>query len=198
MSQSLHQAFTALADRYGVPPQRRDVVMGQAVPVIDEFVEQFQADVVVMGTVHRFDLDRLIGSHTARALYSVPGSILAISLTPWTAVGLLIKIRGRADQRQILGRYSTHLNHGTTMNKYLCTSLLALSLALSAGCSHQHAKELEARLDGAENNAASARLRADEAYIKAEKAAAAADQAQRTADEANARAIRMLEKATRK
>ena len=84
------------------------------------------------------------------------------------------------------------------MNKYLCTSLLALSLAMSAGCSHQHAKELEARLDDAENNAASARLRADEAYIKAEKAAAAADQAQRTADEANARAIRMLEKATRK
>ncbi|OIN53148.1 universal stress protein [Pseudomonas costantinii] len=79
LRQSLHQAFTSLADSYGVPPQRRHFVMGQPVPVIQEFVEQFQADVVVMGTVHRVGFDRLIGSNTERALYSVPGSILAIS-----------------------------------------------------------------------------------------------------------------------
>jgi hypothetical protein len=48
------------------------------------------------------------------------------------------------------------------MNRYLSVSLLALVLATSAGCS-QHVKELEARLDSAENNAATARLRADEA-----------------------------------
>ena len=78
LRQSLHQAFVTLADRYGVPPERRHFVMGQPVPVIQEFVEQFQADVVVMGTAHRVGLDRLIGSNTERALYSVPGSILAI------------------------------------------------------------------------------------------------------------------------
>jgi len=33
---------------------------------------------VVMGTVHRTGVDRLIGSNTERALYSVPGSILAV------------------------------------------------------------------------------------------------------------------------
>ncbi len=78
LRQSLHQAFVALAERYGVPPERRHFVMGQPVPVIEAFVEQFHADVVVMGTVHRVGLERMIGSNTERALYSVPGSILAV------------------------------------------------------------------------------------------------------------------------
>ena len=78
LRQSLHQAFVTLADRHGVPPERRHFVMGLPVPVISEFVEQYVADVVVMGTVHRAGIDRLIGSNTERALYSVPGSILAV------------------------------------------------------------------------------------------------------------------------
>ncbi|KQZ81551.1 MULTISPECIES: universal stress protein [unclassified Pseudomonas] len=78
LRQSLHQAFIALAQRYSVPPERRHFVMGLPVPVISEFVEQYLADVVVMGTVHRTGFDRLIGSNTERALYSVPGSILAV------------------------------------------------------------------------------------------------------------------------
>ena len=78
LRQSLHQAFIALAERYGVPAERRHFVMGLPVPVISEFVEQYLADVVVMGTVHRMGFDRLIGSNTERALYSVPGSILAV------------------------------------------------------------------------------------------------------------------------
>lgn len=78
LRQSLHQAFVALADRYGVPPERRHFVMGLPVPVISEFVEHYLADVVVMGTEHRVGIDRLIGSNTERALYSVPGSILAV------------------------------------------------------------------------------------------------------------------------
>jgi universal stress protein E len=78
LRESLHLAFVTLADRYGVPPERRHFVMGLAVPVISEFVEQYLADVVVMGTVHRVGIDRMIGSNTERALYSVPGSILAV------------------------------------------------------------------------------------------------------------------------
>lgn len=53
-------------------------MLGLPVPVISEFVEQYLADVVVMGTVHRVGIDRLIGSNTEQALYSVPGSILAV------------------------------------------------------------------------------------------------------------------------
>lgn len=82
LRQSLHQAFVALADRHGVPPERRHFVMGHPVPVINEFVEQYLADVVVMGTVHRVGIERVIGSTTERALYSVPGSILAVRQEP--------------------------------------------------------------------------------------------------------------------
>lgn len=78
LRQSLHQAFITLAERYAIPPERRHFVMGLPVPVISQFVEQYLADVVVMGTVHRTGVDRLIGSNTERALYSVPGSLLAV------------------------------------------------------------------------------------------------------------------------
>ena len=67
-----------LADRHGVPRECRHFVMGHPVPVIATFVEQYLADVVVMGTIHRVGVDRLMGSTTERALYSVPGSILAV------------------------------------------------------------------------------------------------------------------------
>jgi len=82
LRQTLHQAFVALADRHDVPPERRHFVMGQPVQVINEFVEQYLADVVVMGTVHRVGIERVIGSTTERALYSVPGSILAVRKEP--------------------------------------------------------------------------------------------------------------------
>ncbi|WP_426783050.1 universal stress protein [Pseudomonas atacamensis] len=82
LRQTLHQAFVALADRHGVPPERRHFVMGHPVQVINEFVEQYLADVVVMGTVHRMGIERVIGSTTERALYSVPGSILAVRKEP--------------------------------------------------------------------------------------------------------------------
>lgn len=66
------------------------------------------------------------------------------------------------------------------MRKCLSISLLALMLITTAGCSHQHEQEWNARLESAEDNAAAARLHADEAYLKAE-------QAQQAADEANQR-----------
>lgn len=84
------------------------------------------------------------------------------------------------------------------MKKYLPTALLGFALVLSAGCSHKHAQELDARLESAENNAATARLRADEAYLKADQAEAIANQAQRTAEEATIRVSRMNEKTPRK
>jgi len=83
------------------------------------------------------------------------------------------------------------------MSKRLSFVLLSILLTTAAGCSHQHAQEIDARLEAAENNAATARLRADEAYLKAQMAAQVASQAQRTADEANVRARRMTGKAPR-
>lgn len=60
-----------------MPPERRQFIDLPA-PVLSEFIEEYLVDVVVMGTVHRVWFDRLMGSNTERALYSVPGSILAI------------------------------------------------------------------------------------------------------------------------
>ena len=78
LRESLHAAFINLAQSQGVPAERRHFVVGQPVPVIHEFIEAFEADVVVMGTTQRVGLERLIGSTTERALYSVPGSLLAV------------------------------------------------------------------------------------------------------------------------
>ncbi|QBZ90317.1 universal stress protein [Pseudomonas viciae] len=78
LRESLHAAFITLAEHCEVPAERRHFVIGLPVPVIHEFLEAFEADVVVMGTVHRAGLERLIGSTTERALYSVPGSLLAV------------------------------------------------------------------------------------------------------------------------
>lgn len=76
------------------------------------------------------------------------------------------------------------------MNMRLSIIVLSVLMATATGCSHRHAQEIDARVESAENNAATARLRADEAILKAE-------QAQRAADEANERVKRMAEKSTR-
>jgi hypothetical protein len=113
----------------------------------------------------------------------------------------LIRIRVSERWRSIVGQRENFLlptTEDSSMNKYLPIALLGIVLALSAGCSHRLAQELDARLESAENNAASARLRADEAYIKADKAEAIANQTQRTAEEATIRIGGMNEKMPRK
>lgn len=77
------------------------------------------------------------------------------------------------------------------MNKHLFFVLLSVLVATTSACTDRHADEIDARLESAEDNAATARLRADEAVLKAE-------QAQRAAEEANERARRMAPKATGK
>lgn len=81
------------------------------------------------------------------------------------------------------------------MNKCLPVAWLGILLATTAGCSDKYAQEISARLESAENNAAMARVRADEANTRALLAAEVAHKAQQTADEANRRAA---DKATRK
>lgn len=81
------------------------------------------------------------------------------------------------------------------MNKCLSVAWLGILLATTAGCSDKYAQEISTRLEVAENNAAMARVRADEAYTRALLAAEVAHKAQQTADEANRRTAN---KATRK
>jgi hypothetical protein len=76
------------------------------------------------------------------------------------------------------------------MKRLLSIALLAAALATATGCNHGHMQQMEARLGSAEDNAATARLKADQAYNKAEMAESAAAQAHKAADEANERARR--------
>ncbi|KGU82590.1 universal stress protein [Pseudomonas mediterranea] len=78
LRESLQTAFVNLAERCGVSAQRRHFVVGLPIPVLHELVDELEVDVVVMGTAHRVGLERLIGSTTERALYSIPGSLLAV------------------------------------------------------------------------------------------------------------------------
>lgn len=75
---ALHQSFVDLAERHGVPQERRHFIVGQPVTGITEFAEEQQADVVVMGRVHRKVLDTFIGSTAETVLYRLSGSVLAI------------------------------------------------------------------------------------------------------------------------
>ena len=76
-------------------------------------------------------------------------------------------------------------------------SALALAAAIASGCSG--VSHEQAAREAATNEAVTAaQSRADAAFTKAGEALAAAQKAQQTADEANERALRMLEKASRK
>lgn len=74
---------------------------------------------------------------------------------------------------------------------------LGLAAALAAGCSSASKEQVE-RQAVTDTAIATAQSRADLAFGKAEEALAAAQKAQQTADDANERALRMLEKSSRK
>ena len=76
--EALWSAFTAMADRYSVPIERRHFVVGRTIGTIAEFAVQSRADVIVMGRMQRHGLERIIGSTTEHVLHRVPCSILAV------------------------------------------------------------------------------------------------------------------------
>lgn len=73
-----HQAFIALAEDYGVPAERRQFVMGSPLTALADAARRLDADVLVMGTVQRTGLNKLIGSTAEHILYQVPCSLLAV------------------------------------------------------------------------------------------------------------------------
>lgn len=72
------KSFFELADRYGVPADRRHFIEGQPVAVLNAFTDEQHMDVIVMGKVQSHGLDKLLGSTTEHLLYQVSCSILAI------------------------------------------------------------------------------------------------------------------------
>jgi len=72
------KAFTELADRYRVPPECRHFIMGVPAKVITAYAEEENIDVVVLGTVHRRGLNKLLGSTAEQVVYHMHSSLLAI------------------------------------------------------------------------------------------------------------------------
>lgn len=80
------------------------------------------------------------------------------------------------------------------MNRITLGTSLVLVIVMTSGCMQQRHREAEARISGAEDMAAAARVHANEAYSKAEQALKTALEAQKSADDANRRASRMVDK----
>ncbi|WP_430318370.1 universal stress protein [Pseudomonas nitroreducens] len=75
---SLYQTFNHVADKWGIPAERRHFVLGPAAQEITSFMNDHQIDVMVLGMQRRLGLDRILGSTTERLLYHVSGSLLAV------------------------------------------------------------------------------------------------------------------------
>ncbi|PTQ70536.1 universal stress protein [Pseudomonas sp. GV071] len=74
----VEKTFHDLADRYRIPSGHCHLSVGAPVQVLAELSEQLDADVLVMGRVHRCGLNKLVGSTTEHLLYRSSRSILAV------------------------------------------------------------------------------------------------------------------------
>lgn len=72
------RAFGFLADRFGVPTECRHLVTGNPARVIESFMNDHDIDMVVVGTVHRDLMNRLLGSTTAHLINHLPSSLLTV------------------------------------------------------------------------------------------------------------------------
>lgn len=73
-----NEAFAAIAERHGVPPECRHFKEGMPVPSICEFAAEHHCDVIVMGTVQNKGLDKLLGTTAEQLLHRAPCSVWAI------------------------------------------------------------------------------------------------------------------------
>ena len=77
------EAFDALAERYGVEQKHQHVLTGIPHKVISLFARRNAFDVVVLGTVYRDRLDRLIGSTAESVLNRTSCSLMIVKPSPW-------------------------------------------------------------------------------------------------------------------
>lgn len=90
------------------------------------------------------------------------------------------------------------IREGTNMQRYLLAGLSSLLLASASGCTPWHAEEYDARLESAENNAATARLRADQVCYRIDLVEQTANEALRRATQAQEQVQQLLQQAKRK
>ncbi|MDL2189031.1 universal stress protein [Pseudomonas sp. WS 5532] len=73
-----HEVFAALAERHGVPPDRRHFIEGVPLAGICDFAAEHRTDVIVMGTVQNSGLDKRLGTTAEQLLHRAPCSVLAL------------------------------------------------------------------------------------------------------------------------
>jgi universal stress protein E len=72
-------AFDALAERNGIAPEQRRMIMGDPAKVLASYAGAHDIDVIIMGRVHYGGLDKLIGSTVESLLYKMPCSLWVIA-----------------------------------------------------------------------------------------------------------------------
>ncbi|WP_225772883.1 universal stress protein [Pseudomonas sp. Marseille-Q5115] len=73
------KAFHDLAERFGIAPERRHVVIGTPAKMIESYMFSQGADVLVLGTVQNDLMHRLLGSTTEQVANHLYSSLLAIN-----------------------------------------------------------------------------------------------------------------------
>ena len=71
-------AFNELAERNGISPQQRHMIMGNPVKVLTRYADACDIDVIVMGRIGHRGLGRLIGSTVEHLLYKMPCSVWVV------------------------------------------------------------------------------------------------------------------------
>ncbi|EJL03776.1 MULTISPECIES: universal stress protein [Pseudomonas] len=77
--ESQSEAFDALAERNGIAPEQRRMIMGDPAKVLASYAATHEIDVIVMGRVHYRGVHKLIGSTVEALLYKMPCSVWVIA-----------------------------------------------------------------------------------------------------------------------
>ncbi|WP_085585524.1 MULTISPECIES: universal stress protein [unclassified Pseudomonas] len=72
-------AFRDMAERNGIAPERRHMVMGNPAKVLCSYAAGYDIDMIVMGRVGHHGAGRLVGSTVEHLLYKIPCSVWVIA-----------------------------------------------------------------------------------------------------------------------
>lgn len=71
-------AFNELAERNGIRPEQRHMIMGNPAKVLTRYADAYDVDVIVMGRIGHRGMGRLIGSTVEHLLYKMPCSVWVV------------------------------------------------------------------------------------------------------------------------
>jgi universal stress protein E len=71
-------AFNELAERNGISPEQRHMIMGNPAKILTRYADAYDIDVIVMGRIGHRGLGRLIGSTVEHVLYKMPCSVWVV------------------------------------------------------------------------------------------------------------------------